>query len=213
MAKYSRHTLLKTIRRYCAHVLMAFYLLIVLSPLAPFAMHSKFVAHTITGVCAGDCRICGCSQESQEAHSCCCAQKKRQQQFAAAKLTAASCCGTKSAINTLTATISHCNASQTLKTSLTDDDSHAGERQEEHLQGDDHRQGRPQHEIVVKCNPCGKGKLFALAGSGSSETLPSTYSERIIIPHESPRFSSLPHQLTSRYVDPPDQPPKLPRNS
>jgi len=64
-------------RRYItALVLTAIYLVIALSPLAPLALHSPAIAHAMTGECAEDCRICGCSPERSATRSCCCWQKK-----------------------------------------------------------------------------------------------------------------------------------------
>jgi len=63
-----------------ALLLTAVYLMMTLSPLAPLALRSPQLAHAITGECAGDCDICGCSAEQRANHTCCCAQKKKQEQ-------------------------------------------------------------------------------------------------------------------------------------
>ena len=63
-------------RHITALILIAIYLLIVLSPLAPLALHSPALAHALTGECAEDCRVCGCSPERSAARACCCWQKK-----------------------------------------------------------------------------------------------------------------------------------------
>lgn len=55
------------------------YLLMVLSPLAPFAQQPKMVAHAVTGECSGDCSIDGCSLERSANHTCCCWQKKEKE--------------------------------------------------------------------------------------------------------------------------------------
>jgi hypothetical protein len=69
---------MRNLHRYIpALVLVVLYALIVLSPLAPLAMHSPVIAHAITGECAADCSICGCSPERSANHTCCCWQKKR----------------------------------------------------------------------------------------------------------------------------------------
>jgi hypothetical protein len=62
-----------------ALVLIILYALIVLTPLAPLALRSATIANVITGECAGDCAICGCSPERSGSHTCCCWQKKLQQ--------------------------------------------------------------------------------------------------------------------------------------
>ena len=61
-----------------ALVLVVLYTMIVVSPLAPLAMRSAAVAHFITGECASDCSICGCSTERSANHTCCCWLKKLQ---------------------------------------------------------------------------------------------------------------------------------------
>ena len=69
----------KSSRSITALALTAIYLLITLSPLAPLALHSPRLAHAITGECAGDCGICGCSLERSADHTCCCWIKKKLQ--------------------------------------------------------------------------------------------------------------------------------------
>ena len=63
-----------------ALVLTVIYLLINLSALTPLAIWSPTVAHAVTGECAGDCDICGCSPDRRASHTCCCWQKKLKQQ-------------------------------------------------------------------------------------------------------------------------------------
>ncbi len=58
--------------------LTVIYVVITMSPLAPLAMRSPAVAHAVTGECAGDCDICGCSPEMRANHTCCCWKKKLQ---------------------------------------------------------------------------------------------------------------------------------------
>lgn len=59
-------------RSITALLMTVIYLLITLSPLAPLAMHSKRIAHAVTGHCSGDCDICGCSPERRASRTCCC---------------------------------------------------------------------------------------------------------------------------------------------
>jgi hypothetical protein len=73
------HTMKRPMRGIIAAALTAIYLVISLSPLASLAMHSKAVAHAVTGECSGDCDICGCSPESRASNSCCCSRKRQQQ--------------------------------------------------------------------------------------------------------------------------------------
>lgn len=82
-------------RSVCALTLTAVYLIIVMSPLAPLAMHSKHVAHAVTGECVGDCSICGCSEESRATGTCCCAQKRHLEAKKQASVAAKPCCAKK----------------------------------------------------------------------------------------------------------------------
>jgi len=59
-----------------AIVLVALYAMIVMSPLAPLALRSPVGTHAITGECASDCSICGCSPDRSANHTCCCWQKR-----------------------------------------------------------------------------------------------------------------------------------------
>ncbi|HEY4743840.1 MAG TPA: hypothetical protein VIH45_04220 [Desulfuromonadaceae bacterium] len=72
----------KPARNITALVLAGMYLAIVMGPLAPLAMHSKVVAHAVTGECSGDCDICGCSPERRANHTCCCYLKKQREAHA-----------------------------------------------------------------------------------------------------------------------------------
>jgi hypothetical protein len=74
-----------------AGLLLMVYMSITLTPLAPLAMHSKPLAHEVTGECTGDCDICGCSQASRSSQTCCCARKKQQQSILTAA-TDGDCC-------------------------------------------------------------------------------------------------------------------------
>ena len=69
--------MLRPSRYIAALLLTAVYAVIIMSQLAPFAMHSPTVAHAVTGECSGDCRICGCSPEHSANHTCCCWLKKQ----------------------------------------------------------------------------------------------------------------------------------------
>jgi hypothetical protein len=62
-----------------AQLLIAVYLVIAMSPLAPIALRSPYLAHALTGECVGDCDICRCSPEQRANHTCCCQQKLKQQ--------------------------------------------------------------------------------------------------------------------------------------
>jgi hypothetical protein len=79
MSNPSEHNAKQSMRRMIAATLTVIYLVIALSPLAALAMHSKVVAHAVTGECSGDCDICGCTPENRANHTCCCAKKRQQQ--------------------------------------------------------------------------------------------------------------------------------------
>jgi hypothetical protein len=70
----------KSRRHLISWLLIALYMVVVMSPLAPAAMRSAYLAHAFTGKCSGDCNICGCSLERRAARTCCCWQKKLREQ-------------------------------------------------------------------------------------------------------------------------------------
>ena len=82
-------------RQNIARILTAIYLVIAAGPLAPFAMNSKSFAHAITGECAGDCNICGCSPENRANHTCCCWKKKLQHEHTEEQSATPECCKKK----------------------------------------------------------------------------------------------------------------------
>jgi hypothetical protein len=85
-----------TSRYLTALVLTVIYHLITMSPLAPVLLKDPRLAHALTGECAGDCDICGCSLEQRANRTCCCQQKLKQK--ASREAFASSCCnkqGTK----------------------------------------------------------------------------------------------------------------------
>lgn len=180
-------------------VMTAVYLLITLMPLAPLAMHSKRVAHAISGECSGDCSICGCSAERSAARACCCWQKKlaRQagdslrkssacnQQQESAKVATPSCCPKQQA---------HC-----------DKDEHpAGESGAEAA-----KTATGSQVAVITACPCGSAKHIALHGLENIQHYPFVYAVSIPIYRPILSVSSLPAQLSSRDSEPPDPPPRI----
>jgi hypothetical protein len=194
-------------------MLTVIYLVIALSPLAPLAMHSKVVAHAVTGECSGDCDICGCSLESRANHICCCAKKKQQQAGVAKLPSAGGCCSPKSAIAPTPAKGSCCAVSQPLEPVVAKNDCCAKNKQHQHdenVQEPQDKEQRSKNETVYKCGcPCGKGKLLALTGFGSNELLPINLIERTELPHVATIYADLSHRLASRHGEPPDPPPRL----
>lgn len=86
-------------RSITAVLMTVIYLLITFSPLAPLAMHSKGIAHAVTGQCSGDCDICGCAPERRASHTCCCWRTKQKKDHSrqVSNTNASSCCKTKPA--------------------------------------------------------------------------------------------------------------------
>jgi hypothetical protein len=198
------HRVRRSYRKLIAVILTTIYLIIALSPLAPLAMHSKAVAHAVTGECVGDCRICGCSPEARANHTCCCAKKKLLQAGVERPPAVARECG--------------CAASKPVEPVVAMNDCCARNKQhqhEENIQDVQHKNGHTSNNTtVLKCGcPCGKGKLLALTGLGSNELLPVIICERIEISHVETLFADLSHRLSSRQGEPPDPPPKLPQIS
>ncbi len=95
-------------RHHITLILTAIYLVIVMGSLAPLALHSPVIAHALTGECAEDCRVCGCSPERSASQTCCCWQKKLKKDAAAKQQEAQSggCCKKKN--RTPRVTISEC---------------------------------------------------------------------------------------------------------
>lgn len=180
--------------RYITSLLMtAIYLLMVFSPLAPLAMHSKRVAHVVTGECSGDCQIDGCSLEHSAAHACCCWQKKLKGTVAHAdehgmhqdvkiKKGGKSCCAS-------TQPAGHDHDSSSAATETT--------RKE------------TSKTTTISTAPCGSSKLFALWGTGKMSHLPYLFSGGISVQLEGSFSPSIPDKLTSRSVEPPHPPPKI----
>jgi len=176
--------------------LTVIYLAIALGPLAALALHSKHVAHAISGECVMDCSICGCAAESRANKSCCCARKQRLQ-MGRMETAEVSCCSARST-DPPPPTQMSCSAQDRQHA----DDDH------EHLQRAE--RGESKTVTVYTCGlPCGKGKPLALGGLGSNELLPLRPIERIHPALKVTRYTDRPHRPTSRHGEPPDPPPKL----
>jgi hypothetical protein len=173
----------------------AVYLLIVLAPLAPAALHSGVVARAISGECAGDCRICGCSPERSSSGTCCCALKKlagkRREQTAAAgecsdckapphavKKAGSSCCSTAKKAS---ARLDHDECALPLKSS---------------------------RETIITALPCGSWKMLAFGGIEILH-MPFEFRSSIPCPEATPISKPFIDRLTSYQGEPPDPPPKI----
>ena len=199
-------------RRLFAVILMTIYLTITLSPLASLAMHSKVVAHVVTGECSGDCDICGCSQESRANHTCCCA-KKKQMQVNSAKFSGEECCLAKASTAHASEKDNGCASSQQVEPVDKQHDCCSKNKQhqyDENAQKSQNKEKRSKNETVYKCGcPCGKGQLQALTGFGSNELLPIDLIEMIELPHVATLYADFTHCLESRHGEPPDPRPRL----
>jgi len=172
----------------------AIYLLMVFSPLAPLAMHSKRVAHAVTGECSGDCRIDGCSLEHSAAHACCCWQKKLKGAVAHADEHAV-----PTVVKIKKAAKSCCAASQP-----------AGHDHDSSTASNETTRKGTAKTTTIGTAPCGS-KLFALWGFEKMPHLPHLFTAENSTPLEKSCSSSIPFRLTSRYNDPPDPPPQISR--
>lgn len=81
--------------RKMAGILLVLHLVMTVGPLAPLALDSKLIAHTLTGECTGDCSLCGCAPERSATRTCCCWQKKLRARHEEERQTPA-CCRKKS---------------------------------------------------------------------------------------------------------------------
>jgi hypothetical protein len=208
MFSADRHNSRVLSRRTLASVMTFMYLLILF---VPFTLHSKVVAHAITGECSGNCQIDGCSRESRAGRSCCCAQKK--QAGAGIQKLVEPVVEAEAVVKPFVARRSSCCPPQRplmAKTTCGGKSSpHQHDKRKQSVSPD--TEERSKDRVVIRCgSPCGKGKLQLLAASGSSEILPFVYSERLISPpYEETNYSLLNRRMTSRYAEPPEPPPRL----
>lgn len=198
MSLLSPHRAVCPYRKLIAAAMMAIYLVIALSPLSTLAMQSKRVAHAVTGECAGDCEICGCSAESRASRTCCCWRKRQQQ------------CGMPEQGETC-ATRPETVASPTKQPEVERGCCAGKKKQQNHEMGHHtSRKGKGTQTPVYKCGcPCGSNKLLALWGSFNNEIVLFRFEGDIQSPTEVATFRRFSPSLTSRHDDPPDPPPKL----
>lgn len=193
--------MMKKCSRYITSLLMTIiYMIIVFSPLAPLAMHSKHVAHAVTGECSGDCEVDGCSLERSAAHTCCCWQKKKQ-------------AGVDTHLHA-----GHDNSSMTPAATTVATKKRAGccdasteEISEKNNEATNASSPPPTNTkpVTIGSTPCGSGKLFAILTVEASQHLPFFFTEKIPpSPVQSPLTFFPQDRLTTRYVDPPDPPPQ-----
>ena len=185
---YPREYVVRKIsRNMIAQLLTAIYFMIALSPLASPAMHSKVVAHAISGECSGDCSICGCSVERSANHTCCCWQKRRMQH-------------------------PELHQEQVADGRPTGHD-HGNQVDHEAQLPDCCKKKQSTGTTVLSCGcPCG-GVKIDVTGSFNSEQLPYCFTAMFIPPRNHPEYHESLRIPLSRSVDPPDPPPRLTRLS
>jgi hypothetical protein len=191
---------MKTSPRYIVSLLMTtIYLLIVFTPLAPVAMHSKRIAHAVTGECSGDCRIDGCSLERSAAHTCCCWQKREPAGSADTHHHQADDgCGAKG--------LSHIDVPRKVADCCPAKTRHGHDASTD-LTSLPTPPSQKTNTTTVRSAPCGSGKLFALSNIETTHHLPSCFSEEPNSPDQSALSVTSPERLISRHGEPPDPPP------
>ena len=165
------------------------YLLVVLAPLAPAALKSKLVLHSLTGQCVQDCRICGCDPARSEARSCCCWQKKL-----SLKIASGGGCSTVS------------------KGSCCDAKAKADEHDSETMHAEDNT-APGQGTFSISAIPCGNTKHLAFSSLAKIQHYPFVFitSFPVAAPQEYP--VTVFDRMLSRFAEPPDPPPKIPMNA
>jgi hypothetical protein len=173
------------------------YLLIMLSPLASFAMQLKPAANTVTGECSGDCRIDGCSVERSAAHTCCCWQK-RQLTIGSHLDSGADSSDTRLVAPVESPKMGSCCCTVKAR------DSHKKNAEPGSVSST-----APQKKMTttVSSSPCGSGKLFTMWNTEILQHLPYFFAGEIPVPEQSFLTFFPPGLLSSRYGDPPDPPP------
>ena len=179
-----------------SYVLISTYLLIVCTPLAPFAMKSKLIAHAVTGECTGDCRIDGCSTARSANHTCCCWQKKLR--GGGDHRGKGECCIPPTVQHTEAPKKSEdCCAVKTHKSDEHDVDTDSSSEFSSPTKG----------ITTIGCSPCGSGKLLALLNVETIHHLPFFFTEKISTPMQTDLSLITPDPMISRIGDPPDPPP------
>jgi len=198
----------KSFRFTIAFVLLGLYAGIALSPLAPLALNLAPGAIPVNGECSGECDIDGCSPESRSKHTCCCWNKKQQSMKKAGKISGVSCnvhiarlSPGEGSIRSSVEGRSNSSPSKSpcCPTERSDNIEHSTEPETDEVS-----------DKIYKCgSPCGDSRQHVFCGSGKIEIIPFYFSGLPTVSVED-MIEPLPHpRLTSRYIDPPDPPPKL----
>jgi hypothetical protein len=193
-------------RRKIAGMMLLVYLAVMLAPLTTYAISSGFITHAITGECSGDCTIDGCSLESRANHTCCCALKKHSDFDA--KKSKGEHVALDAASDSVVSICEHC--------AVPDVDEAENSISECCIKGSEADSGKSlnkgantKSETVYKCDKrCGSGKLFTVS-AGTSEFLLDYFDQKFSCPVEGVLSCQELQRLISRFVNPPDPPPKL----
>lgn len=192
------HKVRRSYRRLIVVFLTTVYMLTVMTPFVPLILHSDRAAHAITGECAGDCRICGCSPAASTNRTCCCAKKK---------LIHSSELGTVAD----TCIIPKLAATEQTKEYYAKSSPSPPETSEPDCCK---KKTVEKKTIIIACGcPCGNGKHAALSVSDTSEVLPFHFTEQFSTPHIDVTYTNQTHRLTSRHGEPPEPPPQISRVS
>lgn len=206
MRKPTLHTLNGSSRYAAASVLTVLYLMIALSPLAPLVMKSETIARAVTGECAGDCDLCGCSRESRLSNSCCCSRKRMQQREVCVKSGA----GCNSQLNYGADTRCGSTPPSREAAGVRDCCVKVVQQLAESMASEPAPAEPDLPKTVYRCgSPCGKGKPQVLLCSSSNDLLPPEASGLIFASHTEPFPSDLYRPLVSCPAEPPDPPPKV----
>jgi hypothetical protein len=181
-------------------VMTAVYLLVVLAPLAPAALHSPFIAHALTGECSGDCRSCGCAPERSAARACCCWQKKLAREPVRAVKAGKTCCAQHTSPEPLAEAVTSANRHEC----DSDHEKHAAASTAENPAS---ASDRPLPVLSIR--PCGSDGHIALQGVENTQHFPYVHAINIPVSLPLPHSPISPDRLFSRHGEPPDPPPEI----
>lgn len=181
-----------------ATVLLFFYSIIALGPVAPVILHFSPVAHAVTGQCTGDCIVDGCDPERSANRACCCWQRPPLTAAPEALVTT-DCCETTPARQAPTQPSCCPGPAQPEAPSCCQSAvSHPGDR--------DDRDTRPL--TVFRCGcPC-SGDIPMYSCLGKIDLVPTQFFVLMVAGQDAVHVDGLPVQLCSHIVSPPTPPPE-----
>ena len=181
-------------------LMTAIYLLVIMAPLAPAALHPGMLIRVLKSECAGDCRSCGCSPERSAARACCCWQKKLAEAKAVKQSVEHKSCPTSTAATNTKPAGSCCGKAQ----QHADHDDEASSETQANSTTD-----KESVMVSISTCPCGSGNDLAFSAGETVQHIPFRYLTGIPFQQIS-RLSFLQaERLASRSDQPPDPPPKI----